>query len=614
MDATRSDGPALATARPDAFNSSALRTAWHKSAPGAVRKAFRAGKEAKGWSAWTKHLAKRDSPVALAKLLPGKGSPLAWVLPDDDDEGRTPQVLAEIERLGLKSGRGAPAAQSAALGWLADAAGRRPDAGYALEALAWCHALPRLAASLEPDAWYDLLEHLLGVAGDARAARLVDDPLNHQLLAGELPLALGYLFPEISACRELIRPARQSLSAGLVELLDGEGLPHADYLDVVRPLLACWTRCRAMGDGSDKGVWNKTAQIQYEWLVRQALRLTRVDGTHVFSGGRSGMWCEDLFRAALRLGGDRTDAAVAAVVLPAQKEPVPTGPGKLRLPKEAAHSEWAGLGILRAGWAPSDPWLVVAYPGQSVRIEMQSREELLASGPWEFAIRRDGRLIGVESEWEQVCWLSDDDADYLELEIELEDGLRVQRHMLLAREDHFLLLADAVLGDRPARLESRLEYCGRVSLAANVSFQPAEETREGFLSGRRRLGLALPLALGEWRADAAPGSLVRTDEGLELRQETEGRSMFAPLFVDLRPGRMTRRLTWRPLTVAETLRVLPDDAAVGYRVAIGKEQWLIYRSLAPVGNRTLLGHNLTSEMLVARFDRDGEVEPLAEIE
>jgi hypothetical protein len=33
-----------------------------------------------------------------------------------------------------------------------------------------------------------------------------------------------------------------------------------------------------------------------------------------------------------------------------------------------------------------------------------------------------------------------------------------------------------------------------------------------------------------------------------------------------------------------------------------------------VGNRTLLGHNLVSEMLVARFDRDGEVETLLEIE
>ena len=54
--------------------------------------------------------------------------------------------------------------------------------------------------------------------------------------------------------------------------------------------------------------------------------------------------------------------------------------------------------------------------------------------------------------------------------------------------------------------------------------------------------------------------------------------------------------------------------AVGYRVAVAKRQWLIYRSLAAKANRTLLGHNLSSELLVARFAPDGEVETLVEID
>ena len=58
----------------------------------------------------------------------------------------------------------------------------------------------------------------------------------------------------------------------------------------------------------------------------------------------------------------------------------------------------------------------------------------------------------------------------------------------------------------------------------------------------------------------------------------------------------------------------PADVAVGYRVAIGRQQWLVYRSLAKPANRTLLGHNLSTEMLVARFDKSGEVESLIEIE
>ncbi|HUT92469.1 MAG TPA: hypothetical protein VMY37_23450 [Thermoguttaceae bacterium] len=590
--------------------SSRSQTIWHKSAPGAVRKAFRSGKDSKGWSAWTKHLARREEPLPLSELLSVESSPLTWGLPDGAEDRGTAGLVEEIDRLGSKGGVDEPSPERMVLGWLADAAGSSPDAGYALEALAWCHALPRLAKQLAPEVWWDLLEHLLGAVSDARGIPLDDEPVIHQLLAGELPLAISHLFPEIAPCRELTRPARRALSAGLVDLLDGEGLPHARHLRLLRPLLACWTRCRAMGDGSAKGAWTGPAQTQYEWLVRHALRLTRYDGTHAFSRGRSGAWCGDLFEAALHFGGDRDDDEIAALVLPGSKRAGAERIDPRRLPKEAIHSEWAAVGVLRAGWAPAAPWLVATYPQESVQIELQCRRELVWSGLWGLEVRRDGEPIRPDSCWEELCWVSDDDVDYLELEIQLEGGLRVQRHLLLAREDEFLFLADAILGDRPARLE----YRGCLPLAKGVFFHPAEETREGFLTGDRRLASVLPLALGEWRADASRGSLVETKRGLELCQQARGRSMFAPLLVDLRPGRMTRPLTWRHLTVAEDLRAQPSDVAVGYRVTIGKHQWLIYRSLAPTGNRTLLGHNLTTEMLVARFDRDGEVEPLVEIE
>ena len=75
-----------------------------------------------------------------------------------------------------------------------------------------------------------------------------------------------------------------------------------------------------------------------------------------------------------------------------------------------------------------------------------------------------------------------------------------------------------------------------------------------------------------------------------------------------------RPRTWRQLTVAADLERQPADVAVGYRVQLGRDQWLIYRSLAEPANRTLLGHNLSTEMLLARFDETGEVEPLIEVE
>ncbi|MGD0899491.1 MAG: hypothetical protein ABR915_16785, partial [Thermoguttaceae bacterium] len=237
----------------------------------------------------------------------------------------------------------------------------------------------------------------------------------------------------------------------------------------------------------------------------------------------------------------------------------------------------------------------------------------------------------------------------------LSGGLRLERHLVLARKDRFLLRADAVLGARTRALR----YQGRLPLAPGIAPRCAEQTREGFLvaiaAGKRRRGLppvtrpglgkrlatVLPLALPEWRSDGdcpdfrghraqlgrengtvpfdpksegVAGDLVGVAGALELRQAIRGRRLFAPLWLDLDRGRFRRRRTWRQLTVAESMAVLPPDAAVGYRVAAGGGQWLIYRSLAPKRNRSVLGHNLATETLVARFRRDGEVQSIIEIE
>jgi len=238
--------------------------------------------------------------------------------------------------------------------------------------------------------------------------------------------------------------------------------------------------------------------------------------------------------------------------------------------------------------------------------------ELFSSGAWDFEVRRDDQLAEARTAWEELLRLSDVEADYLELELRLTAGLKVQRHILLAHEDRFLLLADALVGQQPARLD----YRGCLPLGPGIEFRPAGEGREGFLvdSGGRRRALAIPLALPEWRSDRGGGSLRRTDRGLELRQSARGRALLAPLWLDLKPRRMSRPLTWRQLTVAEHFAAQPPEVAAGYRVRVGKEQWLVYRALASRGNRTLLGHNLVTETLVARFRPDGQVEPLVEIE
>jgi hypothetical protein len=530
-------------------------------------------------------------------------------------------LVAKIQQFGKKGRPGAPFPLSAVIDWIGQPF--QPSHQCAFEGLAWCQALPRLAAVLPERVWWDLLQELVSLATDAGGIDLEQNPLVHQIMAGEVPLTLAYLLPEITACRKLARPARHALSAGLTELCDGEGLLHGRWLALLRPLLACWTRSRAIGNQLASGCWNKAAQTQYEWLVRQALRLTRADGGHVLSvngaptaeadvlaAGAAGAWCEDLFAAALDLGGNQDDLDIAAVALPGRKKAEAREVRKLALPGSACHSEWAATTVLRTDWARAEPRLVAVWPDHSVRLELECHSEVLWSGHWDLEIVHGGRRLEPKDPWQEVCWVSDDDVDYLELHNELPGGVRVERHMLLAREDSFLFVADAIVAQAPTGLEYR--QC--LPLCDGIEFEPAHQTHEGYLVGRKKRAFVLPLGLPEWRTDAGGDSLAQSGRQLELRQSTDRQRLFAPLFLDLSPRRMTRQFTWRQLTVAENREIVPSDVAVGYRVMVGTEQWLVYRSLAKTANRTVLGHNLTSELLVARFDREGEVEPLMEIE
>ena len=363
-----------------------------------------------------------------------------------------------------------------------------------------------------------------------------------------------------------------------------------------------------------------SAQPRFERLIGQALRLTRDDASQALSppgaDADSKESTAELFRTALRFAGEQ-QRRLAALAMPAAiavkgKKPAKSKTGKTaaKLPPAAFNSELSQLAVLRTGWASWEERLSVAYHEQQLAAELICGRDVIGSGTWGPEIEFDGVRLEPESEWQEVCWVSDDDVDYLELEIFLSAGVRVQRHLLLARQDHFLFVADAVLGEKPGAIA----YRSALPLAPGVQFAPAKETNEGRLIGRRDCGLVLPLALAEWRSEASPGKLELQDGQLELRQAAGAPRLFAPLFIDLAPRRFSRPYTWRRLTIAENRQIVPDELAVGYRVQVGGQQWLFYRSLGPRGNRTLLGHNLVTEFLAARFNRDGVAESLLEIE
>ena len=296
----------------------------------------------------------------------------------------------------------------------------------------------------------------------------------------------------------------------------------------------------------------------------------------------------------------------------AEAHGAPPGAGEA-LPRPASgHSGQPRQFVLRQG-ALGAAELEVDFSSPVLSAALRVAAGPLLSGPWQALVRLAGAAQAAAGPWNEVCRHRDAKCEYVELEQPLEGDWRLTRQMLLARRDQFLLLADAVVG--PPSVRTAIEYELRWPLASGVACAWAKESWEGWIvRGRQRQASVLPLGLPEWRAAWEDGALEAAEGTLRLRQAAHGSALYAPLWLDLARGRLRRALTWRRLTVGENLAVVPPEEAVGYRVQVGREQWLIYHSLAPVGNRSVLGLNTCAAFVCGRFLPSGKIEEIVVIE
>jgi hypothetical protein len=563
------------------------------------------------WPIASVDLAQRKQPLPLHKLLPRAGRcPLAWSTGPRTSSAAI-QLLEWLCTLRRQPRhRQEPGDWLAVVEeWLEALATREATCDLALEAIAWVHALPRLATRLPATTWSGLTARLIELAENLPLPESLEgvEPrvlLLSQLMAGELPLSIAYVLPEIEAAQRLRQAARETLAAGLLASLDGEGVPHARLTRDWHRLLACWTRSVALDQRLPGERVSQDARLQFEWLVRQSLRFARCDGTPMFGDDRADDDRQQgLLRSALEIGGDRVDRELWKV----RRGRIKAQASEYELPTAGEHSEWAELALLRADWTARSPYLGATFTDGTFFSEMAVGPRRLWFGSTLPEVRIEGATVDPQGDWEELCWLSDEDVDYIELEIDLARGWRLQRQMLLARRDQFLYLADVVLGPQAVAIDYRLE----LPLDPQLSPHRQPETAEVEWVADRPLAWVMPLALSEWTIDSRLGRF----DGRVLYQTAHAAGLYAPLFIDLSPKRQKKSRTWRHLTVAENLQLLPRDIAVAYRVQIGSRQWVVYRSLVKVGNRTFLGQNVMSEFLVSRFNPEGgELEDLIEIE
>lgn len=571
-------------------------------------------KKMESWTKFAKRLSRPGRWEKYSRLLGGESqrkpnSPLAWAVPHSVLNGDTlPTIKRWYRSVGAQRKLRSTAREvMTATGTLTLGAGGqlRTDAESALLAIAAAQAMGAIAAKSDQGQWHQTLDHLLDMSVSPRSDWELS-PWGYQLVSVELPMTLAFMLPEIETMEQTGQEAAIRMNNSLSAMLDLDGWPFADHLPVLAPLAASWTRClkmaRKAGFPSDPAV-NEQVQL----LVPQIFRLMRNDGSLMLSNHQDSPIEGEFENQLLSLmKGKRRDRKFAQVCR--QKKPKTADVLAIDLP-ESSLSEWASSGVYQSQWRRRSPKLAIDYSNQQCRIEV-GRDLPLLGGQTMPEIRLGGQLLEPVSDFEAVCDEQNDDLDFLELEIELSRGVQLQRQFILSRNDDFLIVADAVLATEVGGLDYRCKW----PLAPGVSGMQETETRELYLTAGKIQSLVLPLALPEWKVARHNGQLDFDDDGLELRQNSSGRALYAPLVFDLSPKRSKRPRTWRPLTVAEQLKIVPSDVASAFRIQLDKQQWILYRSLAEQGNRTFMGENFNGELFLGSFDTNGQVKPLLQIE
>lgn len=496
------------------------------------------------------------------------------------------------------------------------------------EILIWAYALPELVEHLDERLWWDVLNRLQSLQRAAAEQSPPHSPA-HLMLGGELGLVLAWSLADLPSCQAMQEPATAAALAWLAEHDAAIEDALAESAIHVRLILAAGLRVqrllkvvadRKLPSAGEALLWNLTT-----W----AAALTNPDGVAVFSTAAKADVRED--------GADGGLLSTAAAILDAQS----LGPAvqaslghsksrgrlawQVRLPEPMLYSEAAGLAAMLPEWDVRRGRVFLSYGSEPFRLEVQTGRARLIQGTWEVQIQRGQQTLAPCGPWTETCQYTDDDVHYLELQQAWSGDLMLQRQIMVVRDDRCVMLADAVVsqsGDgspsggvsKSADSAAPIQYRGRWQTAPAADCQSEEETWEVILNDSKPRALALPLALPEWRAGPAVGSFDVVDDGLQLTVRGKN-NVYAPLWIDGQRRRFTKPRTWRQLTVAEQLRIVGDDEAVAYRIEVGSDQWLVYRSLVGRVSRTALGKNLVADFYCGRFDSaDGYCEELVTVD
>jgi hypothetical protein len=459
-----------------------------------------------------------------------------------------------------------------------------------------------------------LLERLVQMASSASGPLASGDTLPAQFL-----FVLARLFGDIEACRRFEAVAADAITAEIDRLVSPRGTVHVTGSDAAVERVVRWCRFREVAFSTGGAPWGAATDRRWREAATGAVRLLGRNGRAITVGGLLPLPFTKPLLDAVDVLGRRRKRTVKAV----RKPPRSTGKPR-RYIRRDLHDANAAVTVMRSGWDAASTRVLIDYSRPVPHLEIAVADRLLVAGPWTWTASLDGQPVEAEGPWTVSCWESDRKATFLEITAPLPGGRQMERQIVLLPQARVLLLADAVTTpsgtltpeSRPvstAGSPAALHMTMSLPLVAGLETEAAAETREVTAFDTRMRLTALPIALPEWRS-VGRGTFAPGPNGLTLTQETAGSRCYAAMWLDLDPRRAGRALTWRQLTVADTRINLPPHQAVGFRVQVGLEQWLLYRALDAPRNRTLLGCNVSCEFLLGSIKPDGSVRRLLEIQ
>lgn len=502
--------------------------------------------------------------------------------------------------------------ETVAFGWL-QTADAFPKSALGIAALAW--HLPEHARRPDNDwlpQWVQtLVERIITYTPD-----LEESVICHLVLQCELPLLIGVATS--GSQRSVLNTASEAMDH-LAEYLERSLDTPAPWLahgaTYLRAALASVIRCRALANSLNLRKWYPPQQRALSGLLKHASRWARPDGTQLLAAGHNAPRSQAMWQALLRQtrSPESLQSAMQLSGLLPDLSAKAAKKSMLKTPPLTHYCDDAACVVMRSDWRKKGVRFALDFSDSEICIEALGKQGVpVLAGQWTVQVEQDQQPQLQLDEWTEVCWFSDDDVDYLELEAKFGQHARVQRQALFFRQDRLILLADALLCDRPGAWS----ISSHIPLAGDAQFHPAEKTTEGSITTASGISyLTLPLHLPEWRRQATAGSLAADHETLISMHHAQSQRLYAATLISLRGSHAKKPVTWRHLTVGHDLRIVADDEAVAYRVQIGKKQWVIYRSLEKPLRRTALGMHTLSEFFAGRFDADdGNLEPLLEVE